>query len=114
VPVALDDDLRAEFAEMGAEVAPVPDTPMTVSEDFEVMPCNWQSVCAFLACETQWRAVPMTLGQMAQVVTEVVWLGLDYVAVDVVLRRMGLGDEIFADLQVMERAALDVFAEARV
>jgi hypothetical protein len=55
----------------------------------------------------------MTLGQMAQVVTEVVWIGLDYVAVDVVLRRMGLGDEVFADLQVMERAALDVFAEVR-
>lgn len=96
---------------MGAEVAPDPDTPLTVSEDFEVMPCNWQSVCAFLACETQWRAVPMTLGQLGQVITDLVWLGLDYVAVDVVLRRIGAGDEVFADLQLMERVALDTFTE---
>lgn len=79
------------------------------------MPINWKSVCAFLACETQWRAVPMTVGNMAAIATSVVWLGLDYAAVDVVLRHTaeGLDAEVFADLRVMERAALDAFAEVQ-
>ena len=78
------------------------------------MPINWKSVCAFLACETQWRAVPMTVGNMAAIATSVVWLGLDYAAVDVVLRHTAEGDaEVFADLRVMERAALDAFAEVQ-
>lgn len=77
------------------------------------MPCNWQSVCAFLACETQWRAVPMTVGNMAAIATSVIWLGLDYSAVDVVLRRLSAALDVFADIQVMERAALDVFAEVQ-
>ncbi|MDR5655410.1 DUF1799 domain-containing protein [Ruixingdingia sedimenti] len=67
------------------------------------MPVNWSSVCAFLACETQWRAVATLAG--------VIWLGLDYPAVDVVLRRQGAPDAVFADLQIMEAAALEVFAE---
>lgn len=111
----LDEGLIAEFAEMGAVHAPDPDTPVTptVSEDFEVMPLNWQSVCAFLACETQWRAIPNVMGGMGQIITDISWLGLDYVAVDVVLRRLGLSDDAFADLQVMEREALDVFHEVQ-
>lgn len=71
-------------------------------------PDNWLSVCAFLACETQWRAIAGMMGGL-------VWLGLDYSAVDVVLRRLGFDDpdSVFADLQVMEDAALAVFAEAK-
>ncbi len=68
------------------------------------MPANWKSVCAFLDCQTQWRAVATLAG--------VVWLGLDYQAVDVVMRRLDLDSAVFADIQVMEREALDVFAEA--
>lgn len=105
----------ADFAEMGASIeigAPVPpDQPD--DEAFEVMPCNWTSVCAFLACETQWRVVPMMAGGMAALGTSLIWLGLDYAAVDIVLRRSSVPDTAFADLQVMERAALDVFAEAQ-
>ena len=90
---------------------PAPQNPD--AEAFEVMPCNWSSVCAFLACETQWRAVPMTVGNMAAIATSVIWLGLDYSAADVVLRRVAGGDLVFADVQIMERAALDVFAEVQ-
>jgi hypothetical protein len=39
------------------------------------------------------------------------WLGLDYVAADVVLRRLGLDDEAFEGLQVIEAAAVEVFGE---
>lgn len=87
---------------MGATFAPdaIPAAPPT--EDFEVMPCNWQSVCAFLACETQWRAVATMVG--------LVWLGLDYTAADIVLRRRQADDAAFADIQVMEQEALSVFA----
>lgn len=74
-------------------------------EVFEVMIGNWDSVIAFLDCGTQWR--------LAVGMGGAVWLGLDYAGVDVVLRHMDLADAgaVFADLRVMERAALAVFAE---
>lgn len=104
-----------DFAEMGVSIEidmPASDTP-TNDEAFEVMPCNWTSVCAFLACETQWRAVPLMAGGMAAIGTSLIWLGLDYAAVDVVMRRTSVPDAAFADLQIMERAALDAFAEVQ-
>ena len=41
------------------------------------------------------------------------WLGLDYTAVDVVLRRAAVEhpEEVFADLMDMEAEALTAFAE---
>jgi hypothetical protein len=68
------------------------------------MPVNWTSVKAFLDCQTQWRAA-LGLGGL-------VWLGLDYAGLDVVLRRTG-ADAAFADIRVMEAAALEVFDEVR-
>jgi len=88
---------------MGAHIAPADMPPPKSTEDFEVMPANWKSVCAFLDCQTQWRAIASMAG--------VIWLGLDYQAVDVVMRRLDLDSSVFRDIQVMERAALDVFAE---
>ncbi len=43
-----------------------------------------------------------------------VWLGLDYAAVDIVLRRSGTenADEVFGDLMLMEEAALAALWEA--
>ena len=38
-------------------------------------------------------------------------LGLDYAALDVVLRRNGSADHVFFDVMEMERAALAVFRE---
>jgi len=66
---------------------------------------NWPSFEAFLACETQWQCVSRGVGGV------LTWLGIDYAAADVVLRRRNAEDHAFADLQVMERAALDTFSE---
>lgn len=76
-------------------------------EAFELMRVNVAALEAWLACETQWR-VAAGMGGLT-------WLGLDYGAVDVVLRRLGMEepDRVFRDLQVMESAALSVFWEAK-
>ena len=70
---------------------------------------NADALRVWLAVETQWRVV-VGMGGMA-------WLGLDYGAVDVVLRRAGLetprANEVFGDLLVMEAAALPVLSEAK-
>lgn len=75
------------------------------AQTFEIMAQNTATFRVWMACETQWR-VASGLGGM-------VWLGLDYNAVDVVLRRRHIenGDEVFADLMEMEAEALNVFAK---
>lgn len=91
---------------MGADIPP--ETPSEdETEEFVVMPCNWDSVCTFLNCETQWVVAVSMAG--------LIWWGLDYKAVDVVLRRTKVADAdaVFADLQLMEGAALDVLGEVQ-
>ena len=68
---------------------------------FEVMRANAEAIEAWLACDTQWRCLAGPTGAL-------LWLGLDYSAVDVVLRRGKWADpdRLFADLQLMEGAAL--------
>lgn len=44
---------------------------------FEVWPQNWHAVCAFLDMGSQWRLIPT--------LTRVLWQGLDYSALPVVL-----------------------------
>lgn len=66
----------------------------------EVWPENWQSVNFFMEfCRTQWRT---GMGGAT---------GLDYTAVLACLRTLRLGreraDEVFADVRVMEAAALE-------
>lgn len=62
---------------------------------------NWPALGVFLACATQWR-VAAGFGAMAM-------LGLDYPAVEVVMRQRSVADPaVFADVQVMEAAALPV------
>jgi len=73
-------------------------------EAFEVWPINWDSVIAFLGCETQWH--PLALP------SAVVWTGLNYTALDIVMKRYKSPDRVFDDVQFMERTALKVFAEA--
>ena len=69
-----------------------------------IWPCNWPALLAWLDCATTWRIVIAPGG--------LIWLGLDYVAVDVVLRRRGdEGDETFALLRAMEQAALPILNE---
>ncbi len=76
------------------------------SDAIQVWDSNWPALLAFLACETQWR---VEARGMSGVMT---YLGLDYAGVDVVLRRQGADDAVFADLRVMELAALEAFGEA--
>lgn len=98
----MDADVASEFATMGFQV-----DPETVeTEDggvIEVWRENWDSLRAFRALETQWRAVAGLAG--------LVWLGIDFNAADVVLRRFNSPDHVFEDLIAMEDAALAVFAE---
>lgn len=72
-------------------------------EAVEIMRANAEAIEAWLSVESQWRAISAAPGRL-------MWLGLDYGAVDVVLRRRKWADpdQLFEDLQVMEGAALDV------
>ncbi|MGN7870968.1 DUF1799 domain-containing protein [Paracoccus sp. 22332] len=98
----MDDELAAQFARMGA-VVEVQAPP--AADGFEVLLANADAIAAWVACETQWRIATGPAG--------IQWLGLDYPAVDVVLRRGRFedADTVFADLMVMEGAALDVLWE---
>lgn len=66
-----------------------------------VHPDNWDAVQLYLACQTQWR-----IGGMKGVAT-----GLDYAAVDVVMRRRGFRDEVFEQLQTIEKTMLSWWRE---
>ncbi|PRD45422.1 hypothetical protein C5748_03840 [Phyllobacterium phragmitis] len=63
----------------------------------------WNAFLIWLDCETQWRVAAGMSGFH--------WLGLDYTAVDVVLRRRNADNAIFDDLRLMEAAALETFGE---
>jgi hypothetical protein len=67
--------------------------------DFEVWPDCWDSVHLFVLLSTQWRLSPE--GHL---------LGLDYAAIPPVLELLEVAreqrGELFADLRVMEQAAL--------
>lgn len=102
-PVAIDDEVAADFASMCAPVDPALIRKQD-DEAFEVWRDNHHALRAFLGTETQWRAAAGVAG--------IVWLGLDYSAVDVVMRRYHSPDHVFEDLQQMESAALRVFGEA--
>ena len=105
-PAAIDAQLATEFAELGAQL------PAELVEDeptFEVWEENVVSLNAFFAVETQWRF--LVAGGLAGSV--VVRTGLDYAAVDTVLRRRGLGDAVFEDILVMEQAALSAWENTR-
>lgn len=88
---------------MGHQVEAAPKA--AEAETLEIMAQNIATFLAWKACETQWRVIS-GMGGTA-------WLGLDYNAVDVVLRRTAVEhpDEVFADLMNMEAEALAAFAE---
>ena len=100
----MDAELEKQFARMGAviEGRPADAEP----EAYEVMAQNADALRIWLDCENQWRVLAGMGGA--------IWLGLDLNAADVVLRRSGLGnaDQIFADLILMESAAMEVLGKA--
>ena len=65
----------------------------------------------FLSCQTQWRR------EFAGMSGELIWQGMDYQGVAIVIRMMGhkgqKASEVFADLQVMEAAALSALNKRR-
>ena len=94
--------MRQDFAAFGFAVEdadmPEPEAP------FEIWSDCWISFTTFLRCETQWR--------IASGMSGFIWLGLDYTAVDVVLRRYKVDEAVFDDLRLMEAEALEVFGES--
>jgi hypothetical protein len=98
---SIDADVQQQFAELGVSVEIDEDG----RDDVEVWAVNWRALTAFLACTTQWRVVPRGMA--------LDWMGLDYAAVDVVLRHLGETTATFRDLMVMEEAALEAFSEAQ-
>ncbi|MGY5789051.1 DUF1799 domain-containing protein len=96
-PAAIDEETAAQFRQWGVKV----ESEVTADEELlPIIASNWPSFMAFLACETQWRVVATLAG--------LIWIGLDYAACDVVLRRRELPDQVFDDLRAIEDAALEV------
>jgi hypothetical protein len=70
---------------------------------FELLRENRQVVELFLVLETQWRLIVPPAGGL------VLYLGLDWLTIDVLLRRRRIKEHgVFDDLLLMERAALTV------
>jgi hypothetical protein len=95
--------VQQQFAGFGVTVA-VDDDEDTIEDRIEIMECNWPSFAAFVACSTQWRVLATAAG--------LIFLGLDYTACDIVLRRYDAAPHVFDDLQAMENAALEILNEA--
>lgn len=98
--------MQAEFAKLGVSV------PIDIEDDPDVCQVwliNALSFRAFLTLGTQWRVVPL-VGMSIAVLLR---LGLDYSAVPLVMDMLDITDraEVFADIQVMEHAALNAFGE---
>lgn len=78
---------------------------------FQVFPENWEAVNVFLALATQWRMVGVATFGAARIVQT----GIDYVALEPVMRLMGIKRsrraQIFARIRLMEDAALEVIME---
>lgn len=74
------------------------------AEDFGVLPENWEAVCVFLGCATQWLRDAHNAP-----------LGLRYEGVEVVIRRSKVADadDVFGRIRVMEDAALQEFIAQR-
>ncbi|WP_043062096.1 DUF1799 domain-containing protein [Brucella anthropi] len=75
----------------------------STQEMVEIMPVNHISFDAFLCCQTQWRVAATMAG--------LIWQGLDYSAVRLVLDDIDAPRHVFADIRVMEAAALPVLNE---
>ncbi|TFF20543.1 hypothetical protein E3C22_16680 [Jiella endophytica] len=94
--------MQRQFAALGVAVE-LEEADDGENNDVAVWVVNWRTVLAFLACATCWRFAAGMSGMIR--------LGLDYAGVDVMLRRRGYDDVDFADMQLMEEAALEAFGE---
>jgi hypothetical protein len=103
-PARLDKETTDDFAQLGVIIeAGVNETGD--DDVFYVWQPNWPSVEAFLACETQWHYVSGLSVMMRT--------GINYAALDVVLRRKKSKPHVFDDVRIIERAALTMLDEGR-
>lgn len=72
-------------------------------EPLEIMPANWEATQTFVRCQTQWR-----VGMAGPT-------GLDYPAVETVMRLLGVEDpaDCFDRLQIIEAESLRIYADRR-
>ncbi len=99
-PDTIDAQDAADFASFGIIVEVDEDEG---DEFFEVWEPNWTALLLFLACETQWAIVAGMGG--------VSYIGLNYQAVDIVMKHRGFDAEAFRGLQIMEHEALRILNE---
>lgn len=99
----MDDEARAQFARLGVELEPVDPDDNDEEEATNVFADNWTSLSAFVSVATQWRVVATMAG--------LIWIGLDYPAVKIVLDHLDMPAHVFDDLRIMENAALSVLNE---
>lgn len=107
-PATIDEDARADFASLGVDVDE--NERRDESDVAFVWDINWPSLCAFLACETQWRVLSRGMSG------RLTWLGIDYQAARPAFERRSKRRQrqLFEDLRVMEREALNAFAAAEL
>ena len=74
------------------------------NKEFAVRPENWPAVELFLVAATQWRLAANGAPY-----------GLDYAGIELAARwaKLKITPELFADLRIMEQAAIGRFAELR-
>ena len=87
-----------------------PDDTNSALDIFEVLSDNWDAVCLYLSCQTQWVRNLIIPPMGGDIVTD--WRGLNYPAVDVVINRIpqfkhSKDTELFIKLQIMESEALN-------
>lgn len=79
------------------------------SDDFEVLPENWETVQLFLHLSTSWSTVPVGLGGAAR-------FGIPATEIESTLRMWGARGpsrkQLFLNLRTMEQAALEVIADS--
>jgi hypothetical protein len=78
---------------------------------FEVLIDNWDAVCLYLACQTQWIRKLIIPAMGGEIITD--WRGLNYMGVDVVINRtpqfkQSKDPELFIKLQIMEVETLNI------
>lgn len=103
--MAVDRETAEEFAALGVHIEA--EETDEDADAIKVWDVNRDAVWLFLDLETQWRAVIGLRG--------LIWLGLDYVAAEALMRARDFGRKrrgrLLEDLRVMEREALDTFAK---
>lgn len=100
------------LAEIGVSlIKDEPDESKPDLDVFEVLIDNWDVVCLYLACQTQWIRTLIIPPMGGEIITD--WRGFNYVGVDVVLNRtlqfkQSKDPELFVKLQIMEVEALNI------